>query len=35
MDWIHSVRAIQRAQGKNQLVIFVGSGVSANSGLPT
>lgn len=35
MDWIHSVRAIQRSQGKNQLVIFVGSGVSANSGLPT
>jgi hypothetical protein len=35
MNWIHSVRAIQRAQAKNQLVIFVGSGVSANSGLPT
>lgn len=35
MDWIHSVRAIRRAQAKNQLVIFVGSGVSANSGLPT
>lgn len=35
MDWRESIKFIQRAQDNNQLVIFVGAGVSRNSGLPT
>lgn len=35
MDWIQAIKEIQKAQRKNQLVIFVGSGVSNNSGIPT
>lgn len=35
MDWIRAVKDIQDANNKNQLVIFVGSGVSANSKMPT
>ena len=35
MDWIESVMRIQEAKEKNQLVVFVGSGVSNNSNLPT
>ncbi len=35
MDWITSVREIKKAQENNQLVIFVGAGVSKNSGVPT
>lgn len=35
MDWRDSVKAVRRAAAAGQLVIFVGSGVSANSGLPT
>ena len=35
MDWIQAIKEIQEAQRKNQLVIFVGSGVSNNSGIPT
>lgn len=35
MDWIQAIKEIQKAQEKNQLVIFVGSGVSNNSGIPT
>lgn len=35
MEWIQAIKNIQKAQEKNQLVIFVGSGVSNNSGIPT
>lgn len=35
MDWIESVQYLRKAQENNQLVIFVGSGVSKNSGIPT
>lgn len=35
MDWIESIRIIQQARENNQLVVFVGAGVSQNSGLPT
>ena len=31
MDWIESLKYIRKAQENNQLVIFVGAGVSANS----
>lgn len=35
MDWLDSIKEIKKAQEKNQLVMFVGAGVSANSGIPT
>jgi len=35
MSWIDSIKEIQRAADENRLVVFVGSGVSANSGIPT
>lgn len=35
MDWITSIKEIQKARENNRLVIFVGSGVSNNSGVPT
>lgn len=35
MDWIESVQYLRKAQENNQLVIFVGAGVSKNSGIPT
>ena len=35
MNWYDAALAIKRAQENNQLVIFVGAGVSANSGIPT
>lgn len=35
MNWIESIKEIQKAQENNQLVIFVGSGVSKNSSIPT
>lgn len=35
MDWITSIRDIKKAQENNQLVIFVGAGVSKNSQVPT
>lgn len=35
MEWIQAIKEIQKAQEKNQLVIFVGSGVSNNSDIPT
>lgn len=35
MNWVESVKEIKKAQENNQLVIFVGAGVSANSGIPT
>lgn len=35
MNWIDSIREIQRAAENNRLVIFVGAGVSANSKIPT
>lgn len=35
MEWIDSVKEIKKAQENNQLVIFVGSGVSNNSNVPT
>lgn len=35
MNWIEAIKEIQKAQEKNQLVIFVGSGVSNNSDIPT
>ena len=35
MDWIEAVKDIKQANDNNRLVIFVGSGVSANSGVPT
>ncbi len=35
MDWTDTIRYIQKMRRNNRLVIFVGSGVSANSGIPT
>ena len=35
MDWIESLKYIRKAQENNQLVIFVGAGVSANSNIPS
>lgn len=35
MDWIAAIKEIQKAQENDRLVIFVGSGVSINSGIPT
>ena len=35
MNWIDSIKEIQRMADENRLVVFVGSGVSANSGIPT
>lgn len=35
MDWIETIKEIKQAQENNQLVIFVGSGISKNSGIPT
>ena len=35
MDWIQSIKEIQKASENNRLVVFVGSGVSANSDIPT
>lgn len=35
MDWLESLREIKKARENNQLVVFVGAGVSANSGIPT
>ena len=35
MNWIESIKEIQRAQENDRLVIFVGSGVSNNSSIPT
>jgi len=35
MDWVNSVKEIQQAQENNRLIIFVGAGVSSNSGVPT
>ncbi len=35
MDWIASISDIIKAQKNNQLVIFVGAGVSKNSNIPT
>lgn len=35
MEWIQAIEEIKKAQEKNQLVIFVGSGVSNNSDIPT
>lgn len=34
MNWIDSIKEIKKAQENDRLVIFVGAGVSANSGLP-
>ena len=34
MDWIESIKYIKEAQRNNRLVIFVGAGVSKNSGIP-
>lgn len=34
MDWIESIKHIKEAQRNNRLVIFVGAGVSKNSGIP-
>ena len=35
MNWIESIKEITKAKNQNRLVIFVGSGVSNNSGIPT
>ena len=35
MDWLESIKRIQQARENNQLVVFVGAGVSQNSGIPT
>ncbi len=35
MSWINYIKEIQDAQEKNQLVVFVGAGVSKNSNIPT
>lgn len=35
MDWITAIREIQKAQEDDRLVIFVGAGVSKNSGIPS
>lgn len=34
MNWIESIKYIKEAQRNNRLVIFVGAGVSKNSGIP-
>lgn len=35
MDWVESIRNIRKLRDENRLVIFVGAGVSRNSGLPS
>ena len=35
MNWIEAIKRIREAQENNRLVIFVGAGVSKNSGLPS
>ena len=35
MEWTESINEIRKARDEDRLVIFVGSGVSANSGVPT
>lgn len=35
MNWIEAIKEIREAQENNRLVIFVGAGVSKNSGLPS
>lgn len=35
MDWVTAIKEIQKAQEDNRLVIFVGAGVSKNSGVPS
>lgn len=35
MDWMTSIKEIQKAQEDDRLVIFVGAGVSKNSGVPS
>ena len=35
MEWIDSIREILKANSENRLVMFVGAGVSMNSGLPS
>ena len=35
MNWVESIEEIRKAQENNQLVVFVGAGVSRNSGLPS
>lgn len=35
MDWIESIEEIKKSQESDRLIIFVGAGVSANSGLPS
>ncbi len=35
MDWIDAIQYIKETQESNRLVVFVGSGVSKNSGIPT
>lgn len=35
MDWLDSIKEIKKAQTNNQLVVFVGAGVSKNSELPS
>lgn len=35
MNWIEAIREVRKAQENNQLVVFVGAGVSRNSGLPS
>ena len=34
MDWITAIKEIQKAQEDDRLVVFVGAGVSKNSGVP-
>ncbi len=35
MDWVTAIKEIQKAQEDDRLVIFVGAGVSKNSGIPS
>ena len=35
MNWIETIKEILKAQNNNRLVVFVGAGVSNNSGVPT
>lgn len=35
MDWVTAIKEIQKAQEDDRLVIFVGAGVSKNSGVPS
>lgn len=35
MDWVAAIKEIQKAQENDRLVIFVGAGVSKNSGVPS